>query len=149
MTIVEFPKSGGYPRGWQTAERNEIMGACGASIAAGEASGLEIGTTEVGDPQFYLLGPAPEHDCVLCISRLGRLYVLEDGCGNVLFANACMDALSQKVRKVLHRKRAAIVARATVLCCCIRGFFEEKVEPLLVEGVELLMHIAPQIVAMA
>jgi hypothetical protein len=149
MTVVEFPKSGGYPRGWQAAEMNEIVGACGASMAAGEASGLEIGATEAGDPQFYLLGPAPEHDCILCISRLGRLYVLEDGSGKVLFENACMDALAQKMRKVLHRKRAAVVARATVLWCGIREFFEEKVEPMLAEPAEILAHVAPQLAALA
>jgi hypothetical protein len=149
MTVIEFPKSGGYPRGWQATEKNAITGACSASIAAGTASGLETGATEVGDPQFYLLGPPPRQDCILCISRLGRRYVLEDGCGTVLFVNTCMDALTQQMRTILHRKRASIVARVTVLCCCVREFFHEKVEPLLVDGEEMLAHVAPQLVALA
>ena len=37
------------------------------------------GTTEHGDPQVYLIGPPPDYDCILSISRLGRLYVIEDG----------------------------------------------------------------------
>ena len=52
------------------------MGACAVHIPGGQASGWELGETERGDPQLYLLGPAPEHDCILSISRLGRLYIL-------------------------------------------------------------------------
>ena len=43
--------------------------------------GWDVGVTEIGDPQFYLLGPPPHEECILCISRLGRVYVLEDGAG--------------------------------------------------------------------
>ena len=54
-----------------------------------------MGMTEVGDPQFYLLGRPPHDECILCISRLGRLYVLEDGHGQVLFEHNSLLVLAR------------------------------------------------------
>jgi hypothetical protein len=148
MNVVEFPQAERCPRGWQASEVNAVVGACAGSIAAGDASGYETGSTELGDPQLYVIGPAPDYDCILCISRLGRLYVLEDGAGTVLFEHDSLTLLAQEVRVALRRRKADIVARMAVLWCGVREFFEEKVEPMLAEPVEVLTHVAPQLAAL-
>ena len=66
MSIVEFPRRDAAPSGdWrpeELRELTELFAPARASIT------WEVGLTEAGDPQFYLLGPAPDHDCVLCVS---------------------------------------------------------------------------------
>jgi hypothetical protein len=46
----------------------------------------------------FLVGPPPDYDCITSISRLGRLYVIEDGAGRVLFEhdNDTEDLLSYR-----------------------------------------------------
>ena len=115
------------------------------SISSGDVSGWEVGTTEYGDPQLYLLGPAPDHDCILSISRLGRLYVLEDGKGQVLFENDNIMLMAEQTCSALRKRKAEIVARLTVCWCAVREFFEEKVEPVLAEPMEVITHFAPHL----
>ena len=107
MNVIEFPRPQELPQGWQGSELSKLTNACAGSISAGDVSGWEVGTTEYGDPQLYLLGPAPDHDCILSISRLGRLYVLEDGRGQVLFENDNLVALAEETCSALRRKKAA------------------------------------------
>jgi hypothetical protein len=45
--------------------------------------------------------------------------------------------------------RGWLVARAVLLWCTIRHMFHDKVEPLLDEGEELLVELAPQLAAFA
>ena len=150
MNVVPFPRTLPlFTRGWQTNELTKLTDACAAAIPSGEISGWEIGTTERGDPQLYLIGPAPEHDCILSISRLGRLYVLEDGKGQVLFENDNVMVLAEQTCTVLRKRKAEIVARLTVCWCAVREFFEEKVEPVLAEPIEVITHFAPHVVALA
>ena len=81
MSIVEFPQRSFPASGaWSADELQQLIA---LFRAEGETS-FATGTTEHGDPQFYLLGPAPEHDCVLCVSRLAQTYVLEDGEGRLI-----------------------------------------------------------------
>jgi hypothetical protein len=148
MSVVEFRHVERGRQGWQVEEVNAVVGACATAIARGEASAYHIGITEMGDPQLYVLGPAPEQPCILSVSRLGRLYVLEDGGGNVLLEHSSMPVVAREIRASLTRKRADIVARVTVAWCAVREFFEEKVEPVLAEPVEILTHVAPQLAAM-
>ena len=54
-----------------------------------------MGVTEIGDPQFYLLGP-PHDECILCISRSAAVYVLEDGAGQVLFEHNSLSLLAEQ-----------------------------------------------------
>jgi hypothetical protein len=146
MTVTKFPQP---PREWMASELQTVVGSCSAALASGAATAWEIGSTERGDPQLYLLGPGPDHECILCLSRLGRLYVLEDGSGRILFEHGSLALLAEEVRSVLCRKKSAIVARLTIMWCGIREFFEEKVEPVLAEPVEILAHVAPQFAALA
>lgn len=150
MNVVPFPRMPAhFTRGWQTNELTKLTDACAAAIPSGEISGWEIGTTERGDPQLYLIGPAPEHDCILSISRLGRLYVLEDGKGQVLFENDNIMLLAERTCWALRKRKAEIIARLTVCWCAVREFFEEKVEPVLAEPIEVITHFAPHFAAVA
>ena len=54
----------------------------------------------------------------------------------------------------LHAKTAVsssprLMARAIVVWCAVRNTIQEKFEPLLVEGEELLVQVAPQLAAFA
>jgi hypothetical protein len=150
MTVVKFPRvQESVPQGWQTNELTRFTNACTAATSKGEVSGWEVGITEYGDPQLYLLGPAPDHDCILSISRLGRLYVLEDGKGQVLFENDNILLLADQTCSVLRRRKAEIIAQLAVCWCAIREFFEEKVEPVLAEPMEIVSHFAPHLAALA
>lgn len=145
MTVLQFTRR--ETHSWQRSEVNALIAACGESLEKGTVTGWEIGETERGDPQLYLLGPAPDHECILCVSRLGRLYVLEDGEGRILCEQDAIKNLSEQVRHALRHKKAAIIARATVVWLAIKETFEERFEAL-VEPMEALEHVAPQLVAL-
>lgn len=147
MTVVQFPGRD-LPHNWQRGEMNTLLAACGESLEKGTVTGWEVGETECGDPQLYLLGPAPDRECVLCVSRLGRLYVLEDGEGRILCEHDALGSLSDQVRHALRHKKAAIIARATVVWLAIKETFEERIEPVFAEPAEMLSHVAPQLVAL-
>jgi len=150
MNVLAFaPKQFRQDGTWQSSELEQIRATFAPELATGEASGWQAGSTETADPQFYLLGPAPEEDCVLCVSRLGRLYVLEDGAGHVLFEHTKLDRLVQEARAFLTQRKARLIARATLLWVTAREIFEEKLEPFLAEGEEFLLHVAPQLAAIA
>lgn len=149
MNVVQFSSAKELPQGWQSSELTRLTNACAAAIPSGEISGWEVGQTECGDPQLYLLGPAPEHDCILSVSRLGRLYVLEDGKGQVLFENDDILMLAEQTCSALRRRKAELIARLTVCWCAVREFFEEKVEPLMAEPMEVISHFAPHFAALA
>ena len=133
---------------WTEAELNIIVAGLNAAIAPTTGRSWEIGATENGDVQFYLLGARPEQACELCISRIGRQYILEDESGRLQFDNRNLD------RVVLHAKAAVsskpwFMVRAIVLWCAFRNTMQEKFEPILVEGEELLAQLAPQLAAFA
>src|SRR5262245_32258949 len=123
MNVVTFPRVPELPRGWQSAELTRLTNACVSSLPSSEVGGWEVGATEIGDPQLYLLGPGPEHDCILSISRLGRLYVMEDGKGQVLVETNDLMQLANEACTTLRRRKAEIVARLTVCWCAVREFF--------------------------
>jgi hypothetical protein len=150
LKVVQFPAhpAASTGREWQSGEVQTVVDACAASISRGHISGWALGTTEAGDPQLYLLGPAPDHDCVLCISRLGRLYVLEDGQGHVVFEHDAMSILAEQVRGTLRKQKSAIAARAVAAWLAVKETFEERVEPVLAEPMEVFTHVAPQLAAL-
>ena len=150
MNVVRFPGAqDASVQGWQTGELNRLTNACATSIPSGDISGWEVGETECGDPQLYLLGPAPDHECILSISRLGRLYVLEDGKGQVLFEHDNIMQLAEQTCSALRKRKMELMARLTVCWCAVREFFEEKVEPMLAEPMELATEVAPYLAALA
>lgn len=149
MNVIHFPRPAAPAPGWQSIEIAKLTGACSDSLKGGDISGWEVGETECGDPQLYLIGPAPEHDCVLSISRLGRLYVLEDGKGQVLFENDDILRLAEHTCGALRKRKSEIVAQFAICWCAVREFFEEKVEPVLAEPMEVVTHFVPYLSALA
>lgn len=150
MTVIAFvPREGHAGGGWRTCELDRLVETFAGELVRGDASGWDTGATETGDPQFYLLGPAPEHDCILCVSRLGKLYVVEDGAGHLMFENADFNLLAQQAKSLLKTGKARLLAQVLLAWGAMRHAFEERIEPLLVEGEEMLAHIAPQLAAMA
>jgi hypothetical protein len=147
MTVIAFTPVD--KRGdWRAAELGQLVGALSPAPSGG-ARGWDVGTTETGDPQFYLLGAPPDHECILCISRLGRIYVLEDGCGQVLYEDNNLTVLAERAKALLRKKRSQMIARIAVAWCALREAFEEKLEPIMGESEELLAHVVPQLAALA
>jgi hypothetical protein len=148
MSIVEFPRRASATSAWRPDEWLELV-ALFRPDAAGAGVTWDVGATERGDPQFYLLGPAPDHECVLCVSRLAQGYVLEDGSGRILGEAPSLDRFAEQAARAAVRGGRSLIARMTLLLCAIRLTIEEKVEPLFEESQELLMRFAPQIAAFA
>jgi hypothetical protein len=145
MSVVAFERKqdGGE---WSEKELSTLVAAFGAASRTGRE--WETGMTEQGDAQFYLLGPLPEQACELCVSRIGGRYILEDGSGRLLFEHRNLELVA------LHAKAAVpstswLMVRAITLWCAIRNTIHEKVDPLLVEGEELLVQFVPQLAAFA
>ena len=60
MTVIAFtPKFESEANGWTAEERNQFEALYAARAHRGEASECAVEMTETGDPQFFLLGPAP------------------------------------------------------------------------------------------
>ena len=95
MTVIAFQSKVLQSDGpWRPAELKALVESLAPDSPHAGARHWDVGITEIGDPQFYLLG-APDDECILCISRLGRLYVLEDGAGKLLFEHNSLLALAE------------------------------------------------------
>jgi hypothetical protein len=144
---ARFRPDGGV---WRSAELNVLIaGLAPTRIDGREAGGWAAGETEAGDPQFYLLGPPPQEECVVCISRLGRMYVLEDGAGRVLFEHNSLLLLAERAKSVLQQRKAQILGRLALMWFAVRETFEERFDAVMGEGDELLVHLVPQLAALA
>jgi hypothetical protein len=150
MTVVKFERRRApVGKGWQTAELQQFIAVSANAIAVGEASSWEIGRTESGDPQVFLIGPPPDYDCILSISRLGETYVIEDGAGRILFEQHSPARLAEQAAAALRRRKTVLVSRVAVAWCALREAFEQKTEEMMAEPLEILTHIAPQLAALA
>jgi hypothetical protein len=143
MSVVAFERKQTSGE-WSEKELSTLVAALCA--APGTVREWETGMTEKGDVQFYLLGPLPDQACEVCVSRIGRRYILEDGLGRLLFEHRNLELVA------LHAKAAVpstswLMVRGITLWCAIRNTIHEKVEPLLVEGEELLVQFVPQLAA--
>ena len=58
MSVIAFPrrKSTARGAGWRDDELRALV----AGFDASQARSWDVGATERGDPQFYVLGPAPD-----------------------------------------------------------------------------------------
>ena len=148
MNVIVFARKPIEQDGvWCSGELETIRAAFATELASGEASSWHVGATDVGDPQFYLLGGPPEENCILAISRLGRLYVLEDGAGHVMFEHINLERLTKGAKELLRGAKSGFIASAVIMWGAVRHSFQERVEPLLAEAEELLLHVAPQLAA--
>jgi hypothetical protein len=147
MSVVAFERKQDSGE-WSEKELSTLVAALGAAKGSRTGCEWETGRTEQGDVQFYLLGPLPEQACEVCVSRIGGRYILEDGSGRLLFEHRNLELVA------LHAKAAVpstswLMVRAITLWCAIRNTIHDKVEPLLVEGEELLVQFVPQLAAFA
>jgi len=143
MSIVEFPRHDPVSGDWSPDELQQLI-----ALFRADGTTYAVGTTERGEPQFYLLGPAPEHDCVLCVSRLAQGYVLQDGAGRLIGETPSLDRFAVEAARAAMRHGRSFIARATLAWCTIRLAIEEKLEPVFEESQELLVRFAPQVAAM-
>ena len=144
MSVIDFPqrKPNAHDGVWRTDELRQLVSLFGTS-------NWDVGATEQGEPQFYVLGPAPDHDCLLCVSRLANSYVLEDGAGRILGEAPALHQFTGHAVSAATRAGRSFIARATLLLCAIRLAIEEKLEPVFEETQELLARFAPQLMALA
>ena len=148
MTVVAFKSSADQSGTWHYDELQQLVGIFAAHSARGDATDWAVVATEAGDPQFYVLGERPAQDCVRAISRLGRDYVLEDGEGAVIAENHNLALIADKaIALSLSARRASIPARIGVVWIAVRHHYEEKIEPLFAEPMEVLTHFFPQLAA--
>ena len=134
---------------WSDTELQTLLAALNAAIGPEGGRGWETGMTEKGDPQFYLLGPLPEQACRLCVSRVGRRYILEDGAGRLVFEHQSLPLVALHAKAAVSSRRWSLTARVMLAWCSVRHAIEDKAEPLLIETEELLVHLAPKLAAFA
>jgi hypothetical protein len=149
MTVLKFPRQAAVSEGWRSVELQQFLEVSSQAIAAGEATGWEVATTDRGDPQVFLIGPPPHYDCILSISRLGNTYVIEDGVGRVVLEHDNPMRLAEQAAVALRRRKNALVARIAIAWCALREAIEEKTEAMMAEPMEILTHLAPQLAALA
>jgi hypothetical protein len=148
--IVAFPAVTPARNGdWQPAELQQLVALFAAHAGSGAVTCWDIGKTEAGDPQFYLLGPAPDFDCLLCCSRVDALYVLEDGDGFLVAEEQSLRTMMSKAVKAVVGRRRSAMARMLVVFATFRITIEQKLEPMLAEASEWLFRFAPQLAALA
>ena len=147
MSVVAFERQP-VTGVWSESELNTIVAALNAALAPATGREWETGMTENGDAQFYLLGPLPEQACELCLSRIGRRYVLEDGYGRLLFEHRNLDLVVLHARAAVPSK-SWLMVRVVTIWCAVRSVFHEKLEPMLAETEDLLVQLVPQLAAFA
>jgi hypothetical protein len=148
MSVVAFERKQDVGL-WSGSELDTIVTALNATPVSGRGRGWETGMTERGDAQLYLLGPLPDQACELCVSRIGRRYILEDGSGRLLFEHESLALVALHAKAAVRATRWPLVARALLLWCTVRQMIHNNVEPLLADSEELLIELAPQLAAFA
>ena len=84
----------------------------------------------------------------MCVTRIGRLYVLEDGAGAVVAEDVRLDQVAKAASKMLSRRRPlSFVARSLVGLCAFRAVLDQKAEFMLAESMEHVARFAPQLAA--
>ena len=137
------------PHCWRPEELQHLVSLYSAHGSRSGKASWSIGLTEVGDPQFYIVGEAPELDCIMCVTRIGRLYVLEDGAGSVVTENAQLERVADAAAKMLTRSgRPSFVARSLIGLCAFRAILDQKIELMLAELMDHVSRFAPQLAAL-
>jgi hypothetical protein len=149
MNVVPFtPKTCPSRRSWSSHELETLVSIYESHAARGEGFAWDVGATELDDPQFYIIGPAPELDCLVAISRVGRIYVLENGTGHVIDEESSLEALAVRAKMPRTTHKMSLMARIMLGLAALRVTVEEKIEPVLVESEELLLRFVPQLSAL-
>jgi hypothetical protein len=109
------------PHCWGQDELQQLMALHSACEQRRSGCSWSVGQTELGDPQFYMVGDAPELDCIMCVTRIGRLYILEDGAGTIVLEDARLETIVQAGAKMLSRRRLSFVARSLIGLAAFRA----------------------------
>lgn len=145
MTICKFEL--GYGK-WRRAELATILEALTPLFTKGHASAWDAAKTDRSEPQFYLLGPLPGQECILCISRIGETYIVEDGEGRLIADCGNMQMLGAQLRGIFGQGAMRMIAKLLACWCGAKQFVHDTAEPLVEEGEALLSHLTPQLAAM-
>lgn len=158
MTVVSLNSHRAGRSGfWRPEELQQLCSIFAAHAGRGSAGGWATDQTEQGDPQFYVLSEDTAQDCLLCISRIGRNYVLEDGEGGIIAEHHDLASIAEKAMRLrLGGSKLSIAMRLGLTWIALKSSVgekvhsvEEKVEPLLAEPLELMTHVFPQLAALA
>jgi hypothetical protein len=135
------------PHCWSQAELWDMTALCAPNARHSRAMSWSTGKTEKGDPQFYLLGD--DEDCLLCLTRIDHMYVLEDGLGGVVVESTDLKAVIEQGRRtVAHPQRvSAFVMRLLFVVCTCRAILDQKIELMMAETGEQVARYAPQLAA--
>ena len=137
------------PPCWRQEELQQLVQLHSAHGSRGGNASWSLGQTETADPQFYIVGQAPELDCIMCVTRIGRLYVLEDGGGSIVAEDARLECITKAAARMLARRgRLSFVARSLIGLCAFRAVLDQKIELMLAESMEHVSRFAPQLAAL-
>ena len=129
--------------GWTVNEVADLTRLYRAKCELDGATDFAQGTTDCGDPQFYVLSDGSNGSCNLSISRLmsdGRpWYVIEDGKGHIEKEGYCLRTLVTKITKrTLARGRTL----AAILTFFAQQFLGDGFDPFdIASAAECLMAI--------
>lgn len=133
---------------WRQDELQRLVTLHSAHGARNGAS-WSVGKTELGDPQFYMVGDAEGADCMMCVTRIGRLYILEDGKGSVVAEDVGLERIADAASKMLSPPVGlSFVARSLVALCAVRAVLDQKIELVLAESMEHVSRFAPELAAL-
>ncbi|MDQ8727139.1 hypothetical protein [Bradyrhizobium sp. LHD-71] len=136
------------PHCWRQNELQQLVSLYSAHGSQRGRASWSVGKTETGDPQFYIVGEAPDLDCTMCVTRIGRLYVLEDGSGCVIAEDTRLDRIADAAARMLTKPhRFAFVARSLIGLCAFRVVLDQKLEFMLAESMEHVSRFVPQLAA--
>jgi hypothetical protein len=150
MSVVEFSRPvSRLPGAWDADELQQFVALVATHVRQhGAEVSWDVGTTEAGDPQFYLVGPAPNFECLLSCSRVEARYVLEDGAGGVISEARSLRQTLEAATRMFARRRSAFIARVLLLFATLRITIEQKFEPVMAESSEWLARFEPQLAAL-
>ena len=148
MSVVAFERK--QDTGvWSERELNTIVAALSAALAPATGREWETGTTENGDAQFYLLGPLPDQACELCVSRIGRRYILEDGSGRLLFEHRNLDLVALHAKAAVPSTSWLMVRAISVVVCRFAARLTKSSNRCSSRAKKLLVQFVPQLAAFA
>ena len=110
---------------WTVSEVVDLTRLYRAKCELDGATGFAHGTTDCGDPQFYVMSDDSDRSCSLCISRLMRSgrswYVIEDGKGRIKKEGECLRTLVAQITKRTLARGRTLAAILTLYAQQILG----------------------------
>jgi hypothetical protein len=138
---------------WRPQETRELLRLFGAFRKRADARSFEFGETEPGDPQFYILGAAPDQPCLAFVSRIRAhdrcWYLVQDGGGAVTAEGESLRTVVDGAVARIGRTRSAPYLAPVwgLLLSCDLGFWpalndcwtEAAASPLVSAGLQMAL----------